>query len=378
MKVRPSASWIAPLMLLAVACSSPPKAPSEPAVFYPAPPDPPRIQYLASISVASDIEEKQSSLDNLLFGDQEIQKSVMAPYGTAVHDGKIYVCDIQQSVVLILDIAGKNLGFIKTSGRGDLQKPSNLEFAPNGQLYVADLGRRQVVVFDKELQYQAEFGPFDELSKPVDLALTDERIYVVDAGSKVVRVLDRKSGEELNSFGKSEEIGQSLRSPTNMVLDEDENVYVVDTIDCRIFVYDRDGKFLRHIGSAGDTIGSFARPKGIAYNGEQFFVIDAAFENCQVFDKAGEPLMYFAGSGIGPGQLYLPAGVWIGKEGLELFEDKIEEGFQAEQLIIITNLYGPRKVNFYALGKDDRFDYDAVRPSKETETSETSQDKASD
>jgi len=316
------------------------------------------VQFLTSISTAADIEPGQSSLDNILFGEVEIEKSIMAPYGATVHDGKVYVCDIQQSAVLILDIAGKELGFVHAAGRGALQKPTQLGFGEDGRLYVADLGRRQVVVFDANFKYLAEYGPFDEASKPVDLALGKDRIYVVDAGSKLVRVLDRESGQELKSFGHSKKIGQSLRSPTNIVLDEEENVYVVDTIDCRVFVYDREGSFQRHVGSPGDTIGQFARPKGIAYNGEQFFVVDAAFENCQIFDKGGEPLMFFAASGVGPGDLYLPAGVWIGKEGLELFRDKIAAGFEAEQLIIITNLYGPRKVNFYALGKDKRFDYD--------------------
>jgi len=358
MKSRSLLPLITGVALFASACSSAPKAPDEPLVFYPLPPDPPRIQFLRTVSRATDIEDGRSGLDTILFGEQTIQKSVMAPYGAAVHEGKVYVADIQQGVVLTLDFTGRELGYIKLEGRAALQKPCNLEFSPEGEMYVADLGRRQVVVYDSDFNYKNEFGPFGDESRPVDLALAGDRVYVVDSGSKLIRALDRFSGEEVISFGKSEEVGQSLRSPTNITLDEEGNIYVVDTMDCRVFVFDAEGNFLRHMGAAGDTIGRFARPKGIAYSNDIFFVIDAAFENCQVFDRAGEPLMFFGGPGVGPGNLYLPAGVWTGTEGLEFFRDQIDENFEAEQLIIITNLYGPRKVNFYAMGKDKRFNYD--------------------
>ena len=353
------------LVLFAAGCSSAPPAPDEPAVFYPAPPDPPRIQFLRTVSVADDIEEGRSSLDSLLFGEETLQKSVLAPYGCAVWEGIVYVCDIQQGVILKLDFEEGLLDYIRDEGRGKLQKPTNLEFGEDGSLYVTDIGRRQIVVFGPDQKYSGEFGPFAEDSRLVDLALTDDRIYAVDAGSKLVRALDRASGEELFTFGQSEEVGQSMLAPTNITIDDAGLIYVVDTVDCRLFTYDSDGQFVKHIGSSGDTVGQFARPKGVAYSEEKLFVIDAAFENCQVLTLEGEPLMFFGGSGVGPGDLYLPAGVWIGTEGLELFEDELEDDFEAEQLIIITNLYGPRKVNFYALGKDRNFNYDETPAASE-------------
>jgi len=351
--------FVLPLLAVLAACSSTPEAPREPAVFYPSPPDPPRIQFLRSVSMDADIEPGRSGLDTILFGRQELNRVVMAPYGSVVRDGLVYVCDIQQGAILTFDFEGRKLDYVHASGRAGLQKPVNLEFAPDGTLYVADVGRNQVVVLGPDLRYQAEFGPFGEKSRPVDVALSGDELYVVDGLANCVRVLDRHSGAELRVLGGDPDSPQRLSGPTNIALGEDGTVYVVETIQCRVSVMDAQGVFLRHIGSPGYVVGQFTRPKGITVFGNILFVIDAAFENCQIFDLRGNPLMFFGGSGVGPGHMYLPAGVWVGKEGLELFKDSIEEHFEAEGLIIVTNLYGPRKVNFYAFGKSRDFEYPA-------------------
>ncbi|NQU47322.1 MAG: hypothetical protein HQ519_01640 [Planctomycetes bacterium] len=339
-------------------CASPSQQAEGPqqAIYYPNPPDPPRVRFLRSISKGSDIEPSRSGLDTLLFGDQEIEKRVMAPYGVAFHDGKTYICDIQQSSVLTLDFKNQKMDFLKTEGRGILQKPVNLSFAPDGRMFVADLARRQVVVFDENMNYQRELGPFSETSKIVDVAVKNEFLYLVDEGDAIVRVIELDSSKELRSFGTSGDIAH--KAPTNISIGDDGTCYVVDTILCQIFVWAPDGEFVRHIGAPGDTVGEFGRPKGIGLDREKLYVIDASFENCQILDLEGEPLMYFSGPGVNPENLFLPAGLWIGEEGLDQFEDLLGSDFVAERLIIIANQFGPHKINFYALGKSKNFNYD--------------------
>jgi len=40
-------------------------------------------------------------------------------------------------------------------------------------------------------------------------------------------------------------------------------------------------------------------------------VVDNQFENVQIFDRAGQLLMAFGGSGDGPGEFSLPSGITI-------------------------------------------------------------------
>lgn len=346
--------------LILFACGTPPERAPDAIVLYPPAPAPPRIQFLTSIGSDDDLDEAESSLDDLLFGEQQAaSKVIQTAYGCAAHDGKIFVCDPRLQGVIVIDLAKQTMDPLPADGRGSLVSPINLAFAPDGRLYVADSVRGQVVVFGPDLRYEAEFGPFGENSRPVDVEVTADRLYVIDILTKLVHVLDRRSGEELFSFGQRQVSAEVLVAPTNLTIDAEGNVYIVDTIRCEVIVFNSEGEYLKTIGVLGDGAGAFARPKGIAYADDLLFVIDAAFANCQVMDMDGTPLMYFGGGGNGPGQMYLPAAVWVGTEGLELFEDELEATFQADRLIITTNQYGPRKVSFYALGKDSRFDYEA-------------------
>lgn len=320
-------------------------------VFYPDPPDPPRMQFLRAIADARDLAPQRGGLDELLFGERPAVEPFRAPYGTAFRAGKVYVCDLEQGLVLTLDLAANRIEPLALEGRARLVKPVNLAFAPDGTLYVADLGRRQVVVLDAQLGWQAEFGPWGDESRPVDVDLAGDELFVTDSGSACVRVLARADGSERRLLGQG-----ALRGPTNTALDAEGNAYVVDTIDGRVPVFDASGALVRHIGTPGNSVGNLARPKGIAVLDELVLVNDAAFENCQLFDRAGQPLMFFGGPGNGPGCFNLPAGVSATREGLELFRDRLDPDFEAEALVIVTNFYGAR-LAFYALGKSRRFTY---------------------
>lgn len=349
------------VILFAAACSAPEAIEKLPAVFYPDPPVAPRIQFLRSVTVGTDIEEGRSGLDTLLFGEMEMEKKLMAPYGVTLHNDIFYVCDIQQSAVITVDLEGREMYFVEFEGRGQVQKPVNLAFSDDGRLFLADMGRRQMVVYDKDFKFLREIGPFDREdgteSRVVDVEVANGRAYYLDAGLGEVRVFDADTYEQLLVFGAEENGGSKLVKPTNLTIDSEGNSYVVDTVQCQVFVWDKDGNFVRTIGTPGDIVGQFARPKGIALDDGLLYIIDASFENCQIFNMDGDPLMFFANAGVNPGNLYLPACVWVGEEGLDLFDDYIDDSFHPEKLIAITNLYGPFKLNFYALGKADGFEY---------------------
>lgn len=344
-------SILAAGFLALVACKATAgKAPAA-LVFYPDPPDPPRMQFLRAIADAGDLEPERGGLDQLLFGERPVAEPFRAPYGAVFHDGKVYVCDLEQGVVLVVDLAANRIEPLRLEGRARLTKPANLAFASDGTLYVADLGRRQVVVLDTQLRWQAEYGPWGDESRPVDVDLSTDELFVTDSGSACVRVLSRIDGSERRVLGKG-----ALRGPTNTALDAQGSAYVVDTIDGRVPVFDASGELVRYVGSPGSSVGNLARPKGIACLDEFVFVNDAAFENCQIFDRTGSPLMFFGGPGNGPGCFNLPAGVSATREGLELFREQLDPEFEAEALVIVTNFYGAR-LAFYALGRSRRFSY---------------------
>ena len=59
---------------------------------------------------------------------------------------------------------------------------------------------------------------------------------------------------------------------------------------------------IRSFGEAGDSLGNFHRPKGIALDSEgHVYVVDAAFNNFQIFDREGQLLLFVGTTGQRPG-----------------------------------------------------------------------------
>jgi DNA-binding beta-propeller fold protein YncE len=77
-------------------------------------------------------------------------------------------------------------------------------------------------------------------------------------------------------------------------------------------VFDPDGRVLEVFGERGLYVGNLARPKGVAVDDEgNVYVVESFYDHLLVFDPSGRFLLPVGGTGHAPGQFYLPAGVWI-------------------------------------------------------------------
>ncbi len=339
-------------VLLAAACAGT-RGPEKPVeyVFYPAAPEIPRIQFLATVGTDLDVKGPISWLEDFLYGERA-PTPLMKPYGLDIHEGKIFVVDTIAAGVAILDIANKKTETLGNKAPGRLRKPINITVDEDGTRYVTDRILGRVLIYDDQNRYLNAFGDPKSWA-PTDVEIADDELYVADRESGQVLVLDKSSGEVLRRLG-SEGVGVAqFMFPTNLAIDGDGNVYVSDTLNYRIQKIDPMGNALQQFGEAGDGLGQFARPKGIAVDREnRLYAVDAAFMNVQVFDAEGRLLLVFGGGGgANPGDMYLPAKIKIDYDNLELFADRVAPGHEVEYLILVTNQYGPNKVNIYGLLK---------------------------
>ncbi len=301
-------------------------------------------------------------MDTFLFGEKAQKNIAIArAYGVTFHDGRFYVTDSNLAKIWVIDLKGRKMGEVRLRGRAAGGTPKTIAFAPDGDVYLAVPDRGQVVVLDKDFKFLREFGPFGKKSRPVDAKPLGDKLYVVDVWTTQVHVLDRKTGKELFRFGSGGPPEQWMRAPVSIAFDDHGFAYVSDAIHARVFVWDRKGKFVRSFGGWGRSPGLFSRPKGIAVYGRLVFVLDGGFENCQVFTLTGRVLMAFSGPGLAPGRLYLPAGIWVGKEGLDLFRNELDPDFVPQALIAVTSQVGPNQVSFFALGRSKKFKYPPTR-----------------
>jgi hypothetical protein len=318
--------------------------------FWPPLPDEPRVQFLKSFRFSSDVEARQSALDQLVFGTEQQVLPIGKPYGVAMWDGKMYVCDIINPSVVILDLRRQQARIMDARGVGTMQQPTDIAVARDGMKYVVDLPASRVFVFNAQDQPVAAFGWPD--FKPVSAAVYEDNLYVADFETQSILVLDRYSGERRGSIGEAGgEDGQFIR-PLGVAVDREGNIYVTDVIRGTLQKFSPEGELLMVQGELGDTAGNFVRPKHLDIDSDGIiYVVDAAFQNVQMFNDDGEVLMFFGSAGSHPGSMSLPAGIDVVDDGMDLFADLIHPAFDAQALVLVSNQFGLNKVAVYALGK---------------------------
>jgi hypothetical protein len=178
-------------------------------------------------------------------------------------------------------------------------------------------------------------------------------VLVANVKNHAIHVYDRLSYEPIRTI-PSLEPGEDgfLAQPTHLCV-AGQTVFVNDFGSFKIKNYDFEGHYLGSIGTYGEKPGQLVRPKGIAVDHQHnLYVVDAAFENTQIFNRNGNILMFFGGPYSSHGDMYLPADVAIDYSNTEFFEPYVNERFKLEYLIWVTNQYGPDKVNVYGFIKN--------------------------
>ncbi|MFC2082224.1 6-bladed beta-propeller [Bacteroidota bacterium] len=335
------------IKLLFVSCSTniTKQTPNE-VVIFPSPPDPARIQYLTKFSSSLDITGKRSSLMDYVAGEEK-GDPVIKPYGIKVHKGKIYICDTILRGLEIIDLENKSFRYFQPKGFGTIKKPINVEVDDKGNIFVADSERREIIVFDNQLNFKTSFGNPDKL-KPTDVFYYKNKLWVSNIATHQIEVYSAENYDHLYDIPEYDTEDEGfLNSPVNIFLQND-TLYVCDFGAAKVKLFTMDGTFIRSVGSYGRNLGQFVRPKGIAVDRDNLlYVVDAAFENIQMFNSSGNLLMFFGGTYKGPGYMWLPAKVTIDYDNLEYFEQYVNERFDLKYLIFVTNQYGPDKISVY-------------------------------
>jgi sugar lactone lactonase YvrE len=318
--------------------------------FWPPAPNEPRIQFLRAYRFSSDVEKPQSAFDRIVFGAEIQVLPITKPYGVEMWNDRIYVCDITNPAVVILDLEQKQTRLMVTRGVEQMSQPTDIAIADDGMKYVIDRRLGRIFVFNAEDRHVATWGDDDLV--PAGAAVHGDELFVPDFQTQSILVFDRMRGTVLRSIGGAGGgEGQFIR-PLGVHVDDGGRVHVADAIVGRIQRFDADGELIDAIGQLGDTPGSFVRPKHVTVDADGvMYVVDAAFQNVQMFNADGELLLFFGGPGEFPGAMSLPAGVAVYDGDLERFADLIHPAFEAKRLVLVTNQFGANKVSVYAMGQ---------------------------
>lgn len=151
------------------------------------------------------------------------------------------------------------------------------------------------------------------LSEPMGVDIGENGdIYVTDTLNSQVKIFDR-GGKFKSAFGSA----KLFYLPSDLAVSSD-SIYVADGKNSRIQVFDLNGKFRKTFAGpeVGKKIGAWI-PAAIALgsNGD-LYATDIFYHRVIVFDKNGKIRLHFGSPGSGKGQFSYPNGVAIDKTGL--------------------------------------------------------------
>jgi DNA-binding beta-propeller fold protein YncE len=219
----------------------------------------------------------------------------------------------------------------------------NYGVGPSAAPSVADPYEAGTIALAADQIFGADrFAPLG-LSAPRSIAAgRNDDLYVAD--SRNHRILHIGSdGTLLNEWGSFADIlagnapEGTFNEPWGVAVGPDGSVYVTDTWNHRIQKFTKDGRFIKTWGQYGQPVidipesASFMwGPRGIAVDAKgQVFVADTGNKRIIIFDKDGNYITEFGTSGFDPGQFDEPVGVAIAPSGTVYVTDTWNQRIQA-------------------------------------------------
>ena len=205
-------------------------------------------------------------------------------------DGKrIYLTDMRNSRIRVLE--AMTLKLLGSFGEGELSYPHDAEFDKAGRLLVADTGNDRIAIYEIRGAGAALVGELKGLSGPEGVAVApDGRVLVTNTRTASLSVF-REGKLERTVSGPGTKDGE-LRNPHDVEAARDGSVYVVDSANNRMQVFDAA---LQHRSSFGAELG-LNSPKYIAFDGDRLWLADEYNHRILLLDR-DHKLLGVLGSG---------------------------------------------------------------------------------
>jgi DNA-binding beta-propeller fold protein YncE len=208
-----------------------------------------------------------------------------------IKEGLFFIVDGEKGEIELIDVKEELVEPFKFKGLSpDMEGfvPGRLAIDVEGRLYVTDRLSGGILVADEAGSFLREItvkeeGFFGFTDVRVD---SNGDVYAVDTlGAKVY--VFTSNGELVSSFGQRGSKKGGLRFPTSIAVDRSGLIYVLDRHAGSILVFNRAGTFQHTIASHGSKEGQLDNPSFIFIDGEdRIYTIDGG--RIQVFQETEE------------------------------------------------------------------------------------------
>jgi DNA-binding beta-propeller fold protein YncE len=247
---------------------------------------------------------------------------VTAPTGVAVtaDGGRIYASQSEgDRQVIAFDPAGQQIASLKPPATaGGNHVPVYVAINPlNGDVYVSDRPAATIYIYSADGTYLRAFDPGPDLKGWAPLGIAFDRsgnLFATSVGAPFQAVHEfGPDGTFIRTFGKPEEFS----FPNGVAVDPAGKVYVSDSNNGRLVVFDRDGNELAVV-PRGAKVGELGLPRGTAIDDAgRVYVADVTQQGVQIYhalttgDSQPKYLGHFGEEGSQDGGFRLPNAVAV-------------------------------------------------------------------
>jgi DNA-binding beta-propeller fold protein YncE len=227
-----------------------------------------------------------------ILGDQ--CRRLHLPAGVAVDaEDNIYIADSERGWVLVYNQHGQFVRYIGMfHGENVYERPTGIAIDRKAsRLYLADTPRNLVFILDLQGNVLKRVGKdrngngSGEFVSPMQIALSDHGIVVLDTEGSRIQVLDL-DGNRTGCFRVVTGVGMD----NGLNVDKDGNIYISYVAKSIIGIYAPDGMPMGTFGQSGSRIGEFLAPSGLWIDANNhIYVADTENARVQVFQVSNEP-----------------------------------------------------------------------------------------
>ena len=222
---------------------------------------------------------------------REIGKGLfVSAHGVEVDpEGNIWAVDVGNHTVLKFNPAGRVTMVLGRKGGAsnkneEFNKPTDIAFAPNGDIYVTDgYGNSRVMKFSQDGRLLKKWGQKGtgpgEFDTPHSVAVDAKgRVYIADRENKRIQIFDA-DGNFLRQW-------THVGAPWGLEITPDQHIYMSDGYANRVLKLDLEGKILGALGETGRDPGQFRLVHHIAIgNNEEIYATEIVNWRVQKFVK---------------------------------------------------------------------------------------------
>ena len=243
---------------------------------------------------------------------------VQNPWGVAVNKkGEIIVAEEHGHCVSVYSPTGEKLRSfgLKGTGQGQFINPRGVAVDDDGNILVSDSFNNRIQKFTSDGKFITAVGSHGkgplQFDVPTGIAIhpINKRVYLSEGISKRVQILNPDLTSHSMFGGPGSGDGCFIGNARGLAFDSGQNVYVGERRKTRIQVFTAAGDHLRWLGDK-----ELDNPHDVSIDSnDTVYVCETFNHQICIFDSNGTLLHSFGSYGTAPGQFSAPCGITVDK-----------------------------------------------------------------